>query len=241
MDVKFGKVRPNSNLFLASSVNHTEDNFFAANSDSGKNNQDKKQENCAPGSRLNDYDSHILENNAYQGMSDEMFKCEHRIAVLEETLSKVNSEIEALESLNAEIQVCSLKERKAKIEQELMELNKKYSDLGLSSKISGQIASAMSFTSTKKSNSFSKLKKLFSKKVLSKVSKKFDYNQNMKEALENLSNINLSVDELIKMQVPYGETIDRYDKLTAYLNKANVIHSQISRNMNEITKKKHNI
>jgi len=59
----------------------------------------------------------------------------------------------------------------------------------------------------------------------------------MKEALEKLSNINLSVDELIKMQVPYGETIDRYEKLTAYLNKANVIHSQISRNVNDMTKR----
>ncbi len=60
----------------------------------------------------------------------------------------------------------------------------------------------------------------------------------MKEALENLSSINTSVDELVNLQIPYGKKIERYEKLTAYLNKANVIHAQITKNMNEIAKKK---
>lgn len=58
----------------------------------------------------------------------------------------------------------------------------------------------------------------------------------MKDSLEKLSSINSSVDELVTMQVPYGEMEKRYEKLTAYLNKANSIHSEISNNLNSINK-----
>lgn len=238
MDVKFGKIRPNNNIFLSATASFTDENFFASTSDSkqqGKNNEDNP--NRQTGNRINDYDSRLLEDNAYQGIEDELFKLEHRIGILEKNLTKINSEIEALESLGYEIQIYDLKSRKEALEQELISLNKEYSDMGLTAKISGQIASVVNFTSNKKTNSFSVFKKLVSKNVLSKISKKFDYSQTMKEALENLSNINLSVDELINMQVPYGETIKRYEKLTAYLNKANLIHSKISKNLNSIGEK----
>ncbi len=237
MDVKFGKIIPlssNTNNLPLASLPKSNDNFFAQNSDSNKN--DSKQKSPTQGSRINDLDSNILENNAYQTISDEMFKIEHKIGLLEATLAKLTNEIEALQSLGYTMQISELVERKEKIEQELADLNKKYSDLGLSAKISGQIASAVNFTSKSK-YTVSQLKTFISKNILAKISKKFDYSQNMKEALEKLSNINTSVDELIKMQAPYGETPKRYEKLTAYLNKANVIHSQISRNMDAIAKK----
>lgn len=235
MDVKFGKVKPNNNIFLNSSANYSDENFFIANSNAEKNNEQQKQ---IFSQRINDYDSSILENNAYQMLSDEMFKIEHKISILENTLSKIRSEIEALKTLGAYMQVEELEERKQKIERELTELNKKYSELGLSSKISGQIAAAVNLTSNKKYNIFSKAKIFLSKKILAKISKKFGHNQSIKEALENLCNINSGVDELMKMQIPYGETEKRYEKLTAYLNKANTIHSQISKNVNAIAKKK---
>jgi len=236
MEVKFGKIKPNSvNIFSTQPVNNRSGaNFFGANSEEKK--EEPKRETLASGTRINDFDSSILENNAYQDISDEMFKIEHKMGILENLLVKINNEIEALESLGEEIQIYDLKDRKQKIEQELIDLNKKYSELGLSSRISGHIASAVNFTSNKKSSSFSKIKKFISKKIFAKLSKKFNYSQDMKEALGTLSNINSSVDELINMQVPYGETLDRYQKLTAYLNKANVIHSQISRNMNSLAK-----
>lgn len=239
MDVKFGKIKPNNsnNIFLPSLSNRSDANFFASNPNPEKD-IDTKKESSTPSGRINDYDSTILENNAYQEISDEMFKIEHKIGLLEQSLSKISNEIDALQNLGYATQIADLEDRKQKIEQELAELNKKYSELGLSAKISGQIASVVNFTSNKKTSTFSKIKKFVSKKILAKISKKFDYSQNMKEALGKLSNINSSVDELISMQVPYGETINRYEKLTAYLNKANVIHSQISRNMDSIAKKK---
>ena len=235
MEIKFGKVRPNNSPFLTSLTAHSDANFFVA----GSNLEQKHEQSKQPFSpRINDYDSNILENNAYQDIPDEMLKIEHKMGILENILDKMNNEIDALESLGADIQICDLKERKRKIEQELVEMNKNYSQLGLSAKISGQITSVINYTSNKKLNALSRFKLFLSKKVLARISKKFQSNQNMKEALENLSSINMSVDELINLQAPYGEAINRYEKLTAYINKANIIHSQISKNMDAMSKKK---
>lgn len=233
MDVKFGKVRPKNNIFLTPAEDYSDENFFVSNAQKVDEQQKQTFNN-----KINDYDSNILENNAYQLVSDEMFKIEHKIGILENSLLKINNEIEALQTLGAYMQVLELEERKQKIERELDELNKKYSELGLSSKISGQITAAVNFTTNKKTNVFSKAKTFLLKKVLAKISRKIGYNQAIEEALTNLCNINLGVDELIRMQIPYGETDKRYEKLTAYLNRANVIHSEISKNMDAIAKKK---
>lgn len=235
MDVKFGKIRPNNNIFSTPSKNFSDENFFAPNLNSAENNEQQKQTFTL---RLNDYDSSIMENNAYRLISDKMFKIEHKIGVLENTLYKLNSEITALQSAGASIQISELEEKRDRIERELADLNKEYSELGLSSRISGQIAAVINMKSNKKINAFSKTKTFISKKILAKISKKFGHNQAIKEALDNLYNINSGVDELIKMQIPYGETAKRYEKLTAYLNKANIIHSQISQNIDAITKNK---
>jgi len=56
------------------------------------------------------------------------------------------------------------------------------------------------------------------------------------DSLERLTEINKSVDELIEMNVPYGEKKENYEKLTQYLAQANQIHSQISKTMNGIKK-----
>lgn len=233
MDVKFGKLRPNYKTIVNSSPSQVDGNFFVENS------QQEETEQLSPniGLRINDYDSSILENNAYQLLSDDMFKVEHKMSMLESTLLKINSEITALQSLGAAIQISELIERKEKIERELAELNKIYSELGISTMISGQIASAVNFTAKKRRNLLSKTRTFISRKILAKISPKMCLNQAMRDALENLCNINLGVDELIKMQIPYGETSKRYEKLTAYLNKANTIHSQISRNMDALTKR----
>lgn len=229
MDVKFGKVRPNSaNHFAEPIINSSAENFFASSSNT--NSQNPKQETHSNGTRMNGYDSKILEDHAYLDMEDEIFKLEHKMGILEDNLSKIDSEIETLESLGYDIQIYDLKTRKHKMEEELKEVNRKYEELCLSAKISGKISSVVKGASSGKRRGLSRVKDFISKKVLAKLSKKINYVQVMKDALENLSNINSSVDELVQMQAPYGETVKRYEKLTACLNKANLIHSQIIKN-----------
>lgn len=236
MEVKFGKIRPNNNIFIVSALNSQDGNFFASDSNSNKEKNKNENSYSGSGSRINDFDGNILGDNAYKDMPDEMFKLEHKIGLLEDSLSKIINEIETLESFGYTIQLTALKERKQKIEHDLAELNEQYEKMGLSARISSQIASAVHFTAKKKSGFFSNIKSFFFTKILPKISKRLNCRQSMKEALNNLFNINSSVDELIKLQVPYGETITRYEKLTAYLNKANVIHAQIARNLKMMTK-----
>lgn len=238
MDVKFGKVRSNSNFFAKPLCNINGDDFLDLNQNSQSFNQkEKDEEQASSPSRLNDYDSNLLSSSAYQSMPDEAFQMELRINVLEENLRKIINEVETLESLGYDIQIENLKERKYKIEEELTELNKKYTSLGFGSKISGQIASAVNSAKSKK-NSISYIFFDVFNNVLSKISKKFGYNQKMHEALNNLDNINSSIDELIRLQSPYGEKVNRYEKLTVYLNQANLLHSRIAKNMKTLTNQK---
>lgn len=230
MEVKFGKIRP-SNLFSGPTANSAGENFFASNNNL-QNDENKKQQQPTFG-RINDYDSSILENNAYQVLPDEMLKIEHRMGILEKTLEKLNGQASVLGSFGDNLEIRENEARKKVIEAELADLKKKYGELGFGAKISGGIASVIGFTSGKGDSLLTKAKNFWSKHVMSKVSKEFSQNNEMKTALEKLSNINSNVDELITMHVPYGETVDRYEKLTSYLNKANVIHSQISKNLKE--------
>ena len=229
--MEFNKIK-NNNIFLASLTNRLDGNFFVE----GPSQSLTEAKNTNSGSnRLNDFDSNILENNAYQDLPDEMLKIEHKIGILENSLAKINSEIDGLESLDDKTQVKELIRRKTTIEKEMIELNKKYGEFGISAKISNQIASVVNFTSNSKNTTFTKVKRFLSHQVLARLSKKIKYSQQMKEALEKLSNINTNVDELVSLKTPYGEKLDRYDKLTAYLKKANTIHSLISEDLKGLT------
>lgn len=232
MDVKFGKIRANNNIFLGAS-NRGEENFFETA-------PEVKWPvfgflKPKPSIRMNNFDSNILENNAYQTLPDEMFKMEHKMGLLEQNIKKIETEIETLESLGYDIQLYGLRERKYKIENELAELNKTYSELCLSTRISGQIAYVVNQKKLRKLNWLKKAKKFLVKNIFSKLFKKFGYSQTIKESLANLSSINSGVDELINTQAPYGENVARYEKLTAYLSKANMLHLQINKNVKKVS------
>lgn len=242
MDVRFGKIRATGESYANPQSHHfeyNEDNFFNAfqrHQNQQKNeNQEEKNKNVIP-LRLNDLDSNIMQNKAYNEIPDELFKLEQKITTLENSLAKITNDITTLEGLGYDIQLYDLKERKNKLEQELKNLNEEYANKSIGAKISNGITSAVNYASRKKTF-IQNFKDFVSKNIIAKISKDFYYLMSMKEALSSLGSINSSVDELIRMQVPYGENISRYEKLTAYLNKANSIHSKISSNMNLFSKK----
>lgn len=236
MDIQFGKVKPkSSNLFLETSEpKFSEENIFAIKDV----NIDEDEQEHTIGSRLNDYDSNLLQKNAYKSVPDEMFQLEHRIGLLETSLKRIDAEIKSMEGVSNGMQMFDLKNKRLKIQQELKNLNDQYSRINLSTKFSGKIADAVSFASDTKTSTLTKTKNFLMNKVLPKISKKIDCSQKIKGALENLANINLSVDELIRLQAPYGESSNRYDKLITYLDKANRIHAEITSNMEEFSKGK---
>ena len=59
--------------------------------------------------------------------------------------------------------------------------------------------------------------------------KKFASAVELKKSLSRLESINKNVDELISMNIPYGENIDKYEQLSKYIIRANSIQNNISK------------
>ena len=76
-----------------------------------------------------------------------------------------------------------------------------------------------------------KINNFISRRILAKVSKKINSVVALSDSLEQLSDISKSVDELVGMNIPYGEKVQNYEKLTQYLSQANAIHTKISKTL----------
>lgn len=179
--------------------------------------------------RLNDYDLNILNDNSFKELDDKALKMEYMINEKEEALDNINNKIKGAELLGKLIDVMELKIQAKKIENELVELKEKYAKQNLADRLTSKIP--------KKKKQISPLKVLarfVTRKIFSRISKKFRSIADLGDSLDVLSSINDNVDELIAMKVPYGETKANYEKLTNYLYRANRIHSQISRKMQKL-------
>jgi len=179
--------------------------------------------------RLNDLDSTILENEAYQNLDDEVFKTEYKINRLEAELKSVNEEIERAKSIKDFQRADILIMRRRAIESQLKNLNEKYGKSNIATKLSGGITSMMHRKPNIVTNTAKKCINFMSNKILPKISKKYDSGMTIKSALTKLETLNKNVDEIVTTQAPYGEAEDRYEMLSEYLNSANVIHYNISK------------
>lgn len=178
--------------------------------------------------KIDDYDSTILEDRAYLNMEDKAFKLEYKIGMLEDNIAQISEEIEGAEMINDDIRLNVLRRKKLRMERQLRICLSEYSEIDIVSKIIGWV----SFLVKRKFRKKTKIGNFVMKHILSKISKKMELIYSLKEALGKLSNINRSVDELIQMQAPVKDVKDRYERLTAYINKANSIHNEIVKSVN---------
>ena len=184
-----------------------------------------------PQRRLNDYDYNILKEDAYKDVTDEIFKLEYKISKTEDELKDIDNQIRMAKDVRDFNKVEQLFNRKKQLQEDLEGLIEIYNDTSLSAKISGGITNMLS---PKVKENFSGIKKLFgifSDALISKLPKRFSSALELKKSLAKLENINKSVDELMTMQTPYGEAIDKYEKLTKYITRANTIQAQISKSL----------
>lgn len=179
--------------------------------------------------RLNALDSTILENEAYRNIDDEVFKTEYKINRLESAIKNINEEIQSAKDIRDFQRADSLILQRRNLQAQLDELNKNYEKTGVSAKLSGELASVLENQPKAISKAFKNCVNFMSEKVLPKISKTFRSGKTIKSALNKLETINKNVDEIVTTQTPYGEADERYDKLSDYLNSANVIHYQISK------------
>lgn len=181
-----------------------------------------------PIKRLNGYDSAILNKTKYDEAETEDLSLEYRIKEKESIIKDLDSKIEVADNYGTQNEALGLKAKKQRITEELNTLRKQQMYGG---RVLGEKSQAYHESFKQKMPIIYKIQSFISRQILAKVSKKVNSVVTLSDSLEQLSEISKSVDDLVDMNVPYGEKVQNYEKLTEYLNQANMIHSKISKSL----------
>lgn len=210
-------------------------NFSSANSQNnpfGDGGFTAKEVSFAPAgkpvNRLNGYDSTILNKANFDDSQEQELSLDYKIKEKEAVLKELDDKIKLADNYGTQNESLGLKAKKQRISQELASLKQQaYGNM----KPAGQKDAVYHSTFKDKMPLIYKMHDFVSRNVLAKVSKKVRSVVTLSDSLEQLSEISRNIDELTDLNIPYGERVQNYEKLTEYLNKANVIHSKISKSM----------
>lgn len=207
----------------------TQENFFLTGETSSFDNYQLGI--SEPNRRLNDYDFNLLQEDAYKDISDDLFKIEYKISKTENELKGLEIQIQNAKEINDATTLKNLIIRQSVLNAELQSLLASYNQKSLSAKIADSL---LGIFGIKFKNNPPLIKQKFSNlsnKLISKLPKNLISLLELKDSLIRLENLNKSVDELVNMNIPYGENIDKYEQLSKYIIKANSIQSKISQQM----------
>ena len=211
-DYNFSAVNPFSNNFETSSQPAKEIKIQPATN---------------PIKRINGYDSAILNKTNIEESEGEDLSIDYRIREKESVVKDLDAKIKVADNYGTQNEALSLKAKRQRVLQELDTLRKQQMYGG---RVLGE-KQAFHQSFKEKMPLIYKIQEFISRQILSRVSKKVKSVVTLSDSLEQLSEISRSVDELIDMNVPYGEKVQNYEKLTEYLSQANMIHSKISKSL----------
>ena len=211
-DYNFSAVNPFSNNFESSSQPAKEV---------------KTQPATNPIKRINGYDSAILNKTNIEEPEGEDLSIDYRIKEKESVVKDLDAKIKVADNYGTQNEALSLKAKRQRVLQELDTLRKQQMYGG---RVLGE-KQAFHQSFKEKMPVIYKIQEFISRQILSRVPKKVKSVVTLSDSLEQLSEISRSVDELIDMNVPYGEKVQNYEKLTEYLSQANMIHSKISKSL----------
>lgn len=209
-------------------------NFSAVNPFSGDFNPanapqpDTVQNATNPIRRLNGYDSTILNKTKFDEAETEDLSVEYRIKEKESIIKDLDSKIKVADNYGTQNEALGLKAKRQRVMEELSTLRKQQMYGG---RVLGEKKQLSHKSFKEKMPVIYKIQDFISRHILARVSRKINSVVTLSDSLEQLSEISKSVDELIDINVPYGEKVQNYEKLTEYLNQANVIHSKISKTL----------
>lgn len=228
MESSGNKNQVNGNIFSQkynfSAVNPFDNGFEPSKSVSEPANKSATN----PIKRLNGYDSAILNKTKYDEAESEDLSIEYRIKEKESIIKDLDSKIKTADIYGTQNEALGLKAKRQRILQELDTLRKQQMYGG---RVLGEKKQLTHNTFKEKMPVIYKVQEFVSRQILARVSKKINSVVTLTDSLEQLSEISKSVDELIDINVPYGEKVQNYEKLTEYLNQANVIHSKITKSL----------
>lgn len=225
MEGSGNKNQINNNIF-SKEFNFSADNPFNNNFTSKSIVNTTKPSFPSSVKRLNGYDSTILNKTSIDRNKGEELSIEYRIKEKESIVKDLNSKIEIADTYGTQNESLGLKAKRQRVLQELDTLRKQQMYGG---RVLGEKFSHEGFK--KKMPFIYKVQKFISRQILARISGKIKSVVTLTDSLEQLSEISKSVDELIELNVPYGEKTKNYEKLTSYLAQANQIHSKISKSL----------
>lgn len=174
--------------------------------------------------RLNDYDFNLLKEDAYKDIDDDIFKLEYKISKAEEEINNLEFQLQSAKDIDDVNLVYDVEKRLKVAKEDYEALIAIYNNKSFSGKITDVVK-------TKIDTKFSGIKNNIlniSEKIVEKLPAPFSKIFELKKSLAKLENINKSVDELMRLNIPYGENINKYEQLSRYIIKANSIQSEIS-------------
>lgn len=177
--------------------------------------------------RLNSMDSTMLEETAYNILDDNELKLEKRIEKILENLKQVSEKIIVAETVKDVATLDELNLQKMILEKNLESVQNEYRSKNIDTKFTSIMVKISEFPKKlhkrliKKFRSFLRHSKILRKctPLMRSIA--------VRDTIGRLDKINKSVDELVKMQVPFGEQEARYKTLVNYLSRAGSLHSQI--------------
>ncbi len=227
MDSSSNNNKISGNIF-SQKYNFSEVNPFSADFNPQEIKPTQNTAATNPIKRLNGYDSAILNKTKYDEAETEDLSLEYRIKEKESIIKDLDSKIKVTDNYGTQNEALGLKAKKQRITEELNTLRKQQMYGG---RVLGEKSQAYHETFKQKMPIIYKIQSFISRQILAKVSKKVNSVVTLSDSLEQLSEISKSVDDLVDMNVPYGEKVQNYEKLTEYLNQANMIHSKISKSL----------
>ena len=205
------------------------DNFFLME-DSPKL-QNYNQTTTEPAKRLNDYDFNLLKEDAYKDVSDDLFKLEYKISRTENDIKNFEMQIQSAKEIGDYSLIEDLTNRKKLLEEDYEALLAMYNEKSLSARISDKILGLFGNKIRNEFNIFHQKFITVSESIIEKMPKQLSSIFELKKSLLKLENLNKSVDELISMNIPYGENYNKYEQLSKYIIKANSLQAELSRYM----------
>lgn len=181
--------------------------------------------------RLNDYDFNLLREDAYKDIEDELFKLEYKISKIENDIKVFDAQIQAANDIGDVLLIEDLNSRKYALTNVYNELLSLYKDKSLSAKITDSLSNAVGYKIKNKFNVFREIFLKLTESISRKMPKRISVILELRKTLNQLENLNKSVDELMSLNIPYGENYNKYEQLSKYIIKANSIQAELTRNM----------
>ena len=192
-----------------------------------------RQEGEIPVKRLNDVDSKIFEDSAYNAVEDISLKLELKMLQMNKELDLINEQIELLNIVNPENKEQKITEFCEQIQKRkniLSDLKKEYRNLGILYKINDTMSSTIELTeqNLKKTKETISNTELANKSIAlvpflrtrSYLVKTMDKLGKIYNKLEEMSN---------SKQTPWGEGDERMDNFVSFMRTANKLDASLSR------------